>query len=73
MGGQVGDQGEMIGESGSWKIEDTRKSGDTSIHLIAGESTPAIGEHVTVRLDRTRRRDDRAPPHGDAFAPLGAA
>ena len=26
MGGQVGDQGEMIGESGSWKIEDTRKS-----------------------------------------------
>ena len=55
MGGQVGDQGEMIGESGSWKIEDTRKSGDTSIHLIAGQSTPAIGEHVTVRLDRTRR------------------
>ena len=55
MGGQVGDQGEMIGENGSWKIEDTRKSGDTSIHLIAGESTPAIGEHVTVRLDRTRR------------------
>jgi len=55
MGGQVGDQGEMIGESGSWKIEDTRKSGDTSIHLIAGKSTPAIGEHVTVRLDRTRR------------------
>ena len=55
MGGQVGDQGEMIGETGSWKIEDTRKSGDTWIHLIAGESTPAIGEHVTVRLDRTRR------------------
>ena len=55
MGGQVGDQGEMIGENGSWKIEDTRKSGDTSIHLIAGQSTPAIGEHVTVRLDRTRR------------------
>jgi len=55
MGGQVGDQGEMIGENGSWKIEDTRKSGNTSIHLIAGESVPAIGEHVTVRLDRTRR------------------
>jgi alanyl-tRNA synthetase len=55
MGGQVGDQGEMIGETGSWKIEDTRKSGDTWIHLIAGESTPASGEHVTVRIDRTRR------------------
>ena len=55
MGGQVGDQGEMIGGSGSWRIEDTRKSGDTWLHFIAGESTPAIGEHVTVRLDRTRR------------------
>ncbi len=55
MGGQVADQGEMIGETGSWKIEDTRKSGDTWIHLIAGEGAPAIGEHVTLRFDRTRR------------------
>ncbi|HEX5176099.1 MAG TPA: alanine--tRNA ligase-related protein, partial [Chthoniobacteraceae bacterium] len=55
MGGQVADRGEMIGESGSWKIEDTQKTGDTWIHLIAGENTPAIGEHVTVRIDRTRR------------------
>jgi alanyl-tRNA synthetase len=55
MGGQVADRGEMIGESGSWKIEDTRKTGDTWIHLVAGENTPTIGEHVTVRIDRTRR------------------
>ncbi len=55
MGGQVADRGEMIGESGSWKILDTRKSGETWIHLIEGESAPAIGEHVTVRIDRTRR------------------
>jgi alanyl-tRNA synthetase len=55
MGGQVGDQGEMVGENGSWKIEDTRKSGDAWIHLIAGDKTPEIGEHVTVRIDRTRR------------------
>ncbi len=55
MGGQVGDQGEMVGESGSWKIEGTRKSGDAWIHLIAGDKMPEIGEHVTVRIDRTRR------------------
>ncbi len=55
MGGQVADQGEMHGETGSWKIEDTRKSGDTWIHIIAGDGTPTIGEHVTLRFDRTRR------------------
>ena len=55
MGGQVGDQGEMIGETGSWKIIDTRKSGDTWIHLLVGETVPSLGEHVTVRIDRTRR------------------
>ncbi len=55
MGGQVADRGEMIGETGSWKIVDTRRSGDTWIHLIVGEKTPAIGEHVTLRIDRTRR------------------
>ncbi len=55
MGGQVGDQGEMMGDNGSWKIEDTRKSGDAWIHLIVGDKTPEIGEHVTVRIDRTRR------------------
>jgi alanyl-tRNA synthetase len=54
-GGQVGDQGEMVGENGSWKIEDTRKSGGAWIHLIAGDKTPEMGEHVTVRIDRTRR------------------
>jgi len=55
MGGQVADNGEMIGETGSWKIQDTRKSGDTWIHLIAEPDAPRTGEHVTVRLDRTRR------------------
>jgi alanyl-tRNA synthetase len=55
MGGQVADRGEMIGETGSWKIEDTRKSGDTWIHLLAGEDVPLPGEHVTVRIDRERR------------------
>ena len=55
MGGQVGDQGDMMSENGSWKIVETRKSGDTWIHLLADESAPSLGEHVTLRLDRTRR------------------
>ena len=55
MGGQVADRGEMIGETGSWKISDTRKSSETWIHLIESENTPKIGEHVTLRIDRTRR------------------
>ena len=55
MGGQVGDQGEMIGPSGSWKIVDTRKSGESWIHLLAGADAPSLGEQVTVRIDRTRR------------------
>ncbi|MEO8438909.1 MAG: alanine--tRNA ligase, partial [Spartobacteria bacterium] len=55
MGGQVADQGDMLGESGSWKIIDTRKSGETWIHLLADEGAPAVGEHVTLRIDRTRR------------------
>ena len=55
MGGQVADHGEMIGETGSWKIENTRKSGRHLDSLIAGEGAPAVGEHVTLRFDRTRR------------------
>ncbi|MEO5753966.1 MAG: alanine--tRNA ligase-related protein, partial [Chthoniobacterales bacterium] len=55
MGGQVADQGDMLGGSGSWKIIDTRKAGDTWIHLLADEDAPAVGEHVTLRIDRTRR------------------
>ena len=55
MGGQVGDQGEIVGETGSWKIIDTRKSGGAWVHLLAGDDAPSLGEHVTVRIDRTRR------------------
>ena len=65
--------GEMIGESGSWKIVDTRKSGDTWLHFIAGEDAPAVGEHVTRARRSHAPRRDRAPPHGDASAALGAA
>jgi alanyl-tRNA synthetase len=56
MGGQVGDTGEIAGTDRKWKIENTQKSGGTFIHLIESKDAPAIGEHVTVKIDIPRRR-----------------
>ena len=55
MGGQVGDHGEIAGETGSWQVVDTRKSGPAFVHVLAGSDAPSLGEHVTVRIDRARR------------------
>jgi alanyl-tRNA synthetase len=56
MGGQVGDTGEMSNDNDHWKIADTRKAGGTWVHLIEGEGSPAVGEHVTVRFEKPRRQ-----------------
>ena len=56
MGGQVGDTGEMSNENRRWRIADTRKAGGTWVHLIEGEGRPSVGDHVTVRFDKARRR-----------------
>ncbi|HYJ03926.1 MAG TPA: alanine--tRNA ligase [Chthoniobacterales bacterium] len=56
MGGQVGDTGEMSNDDHRWKIADTRKAGGTWVHLVDGEGSPAVGEHVTVRFEKPRRQ-----------------
>ena len=56
MGGQVGDTGEIASEDRQWKIANTQKSGAAFIHLIEAKDAPAIGEHVTVKIDIPRRR-----------------
>jgi len=56
MGGQVGDTGEIAGQGRQWKIANTQKSGAAFIHLIEAKDAPAIGEHVTVKIDIPRRR-----------------
>jgi alanyl-tRNA synthetase/REP element-mobilizing transposase RayT len=56
MGGQVGDTGEISDDQRRWRIADTRKAGGTWVHLIEGEGSPAVGEHVTVRFEKPRRR-----------------
>jgi alanyl-tRNA synthetase/REP element-mobilizing transposase RayT len=56
MGGQVGDTGEMSTDNDRWKIADTRKASGTWVHLIEGEGSPQVGEHVMVRLEKPRRQ-----------------
>src|SRR6266576_2877543 len=56
MGGQVGDTGTIERKDRQWKIANTQKSGATFIHLIEGDDAPAVGEHVTVKIDVPRRR-----------------
>src|SRR5205085_7840395 len=55
MGGQVGDTGQLMGDSQTWRITNTQKSGGATLHFLEDEPAPKIGEHVTVRIDRTRR------------------
>ena len=55
MGGQVGDTGEMTHGGNSWRITNTQKSGHTWLHFLDEADAPAVGEHVTIELDRARR------------------
>jgi alanyl-tRNA synthetase/REP element-mobilizing transposase RayT len=56
MGGQVGDTGEIARDGREWRIANTQKSGATWIHLLESDDAPALGEHVTVKIDIPRRR-----------------
>jgi alanyl-tRNA synthetase/REP element-mobilizing transposase RayT len=56
MGGQVGDTGEMSNDNHRWKIADTRKAGGTWVHLMEGEGSPQVSEHVTVSFEKPRRQ-----------------
>ncbi|MBA3881676.1 MAG: alanine--tRNA ligase [Chthoniobacterales bacterium] len=56
MGGQVGDAGEILQNANRWRIAETRKSGNTWVHLIDGNDAPAVGDHVTVQYEAPRRR-----------------
>lgn len=55
MGGQVGDTGEMTHGGNVWRITNTQKSGHTWLHFLDEADAPAVGEHVTIELDRARR------------------
>jgi alanyl-tRNA synthetase len=51
-GGQVGDQGLIVGSSGQFKVLDTQKQGGTILHigeLVSGRI--ALGDEVTLTVD----------------------
>ena len=55
MGGQVGDMAELSGSGQLWRIANTQKSGNTWLHFLDDTDAPAVGDHVTLTLDRARR------------------
>ncbi len=55
MGGQVGDRAIISHGANTWTISETRKAGDTWLHLLEGDDFPEQGANVSVILDRERR------------------
>jgi len=69
MGGQVGDTGELLDvRDVVWpstqkkndpcsrlQVTNTQKSGNTWLHFVSGDSIPAAGEAVYLRVDMPRR------------------
>jgi alanyl-tRNA synthetase len=55
MGGQVGDTGEILGHGGLWRVTNTRKTGDTFLHLLEDADAPEPGMEVTLTVDADRR------------------
>ncbi|MEE8395249.1 MAG: alanine--tRNA ligase [bacterium] len=53
-GGQVGDQGEIAGQDGSWRVVDVKREGDRIVHLCEGQAIPDDGP-VTAAVDADRR------------------
>jgi alanyl-tRNA synthetase len=55
MGGQVGDSGELVHGTDTWRIANTQKSGNTWLHFLDGVDTPAVGAQVTLNVEVRRR------------------
>ena len=57
-GGQVGDRGELVSDSGVFSVEDTIKQGNAHVHLgRMASGTLQTGEQVTAKVDEPRRVD----------------
>ena len=55
-GGQVGDQGELVSETGVFTVEDTQKQGNAHVHLgRVSSGTLQTGQEVTARVDPVTR------------------
>jgi len=56
MGGQVGDAGQLILGANTYPISSTTKVGNTWLHFLEGEETPAVDATVRLLVDGPRRR-----------------
>jgi alanyl-tRNA synthetase len=55
MGGQVGDAGQLILGANTFPISSTTKVGNTWLHFLEGEETPAVDATVRLIVDGPRR------------------
>jgi len=55
MGGQVGDAGHLILGANTFPISATTKVGNTWLHFLEGEETPAVDSTVRLVVDSPRR------------------
>lgn len=55
MGGQVGDAGQLILGANTYPISSTTKVGNTWLHFLEGEETPAVDATVRLLVDGPRR------------------
>ncbi|MCY4362935.1 MAG: alanine--tRNA ligase [Gammaproteobacteria bacterium] len=57
-GGQVGDRGELVSDTGAFSVDDTIKQGNAHVHLGRVTSgTLQTGEQVTAQVDGPARAD----------------
>jgi alanyl-tRNA synthetase len=54
-GGQIGDEGELLGPRGRLIVSDTQRAGDAIVHIGRLEGEMEIGEPVEARVDEARR------------------
>ena len=55
-GGQVGDQGELVSDTGVFTVEDTQKQGNAYVHLgRVSSGTLQAGQEVAARVDPVTR------------------
>jgi len=55
MGGQLGDTGEITQGGKLWRVNNTQKSGNTWLHLLAGKDAPVVSAEVELTVDKPRR------------------
>ncbi|MCE9519398.1 MAG: alanine--tRNA ligase, partial [Verrucomicrobia bacterium] len=55
MGGQVGDAGQLILGANTFPISATTKVGNTWLHFLEGDETPAVDSTVRLVVDAPRR------------------